>query len=402
MTIPKDYDSSPIRSAVIVGGGLAGISAALALARHGIRVQLIEVRSELGGRVGSFNKAHPHDGTVERIDYCQHVGMGCCTNLKQLISWLDQTQDWQTHRQLHFFGPSGKYQKLAAWPLLPAPLHLTGWLLQWPGLKLRDRIRLARGLWTIRKLKPDDAAQMYSALSWLKSQRQTEQTIERFWSTMAVSALGEKLSQVSLGALTKVLQDGFLGHRDAFHLLVPTRPLGELFGSQAQTQLRRLGVEIHLSSPIHSIDCVNPAAMQVTGQRRTWTADALVIAVPWHRLPKLNFGSHVPELAAIAEQASQLQASAITGLHTWWDRRWLELPHATIVGRLCQWVFAKGSTHTRLTEDGTLPTDNALLANPIPAGNTPSREHYYQVVISATSSLRAHHLMKSLNKYTKI
>lgn len=363
----------PIRSAIIVGGGLAGISAALALAKHGLRVTLIEGRTRLGGRTGSFTVDLAHNGEPESVDYCQHVGMGCCTNLKQLIEWLGQQDAWHEHRQLHFFGPDGQYRPLKAWPLLPAPLHLAGWLLRWPGLSLRDCTRIARGLAAIDKLTLGADCQSQSALKWLQQRGQTVAAIERFWSTIVVSALGEDLSRVSLAAVAKVLQDGFLRHRQAFHLLVPTRPLGELFGTQAAEQLRSHQVDIHLNSPVqaieYAIDGANHAPIRVVTSQATFTADSLVLAVPWQQLNKLDFGDDCADLCLVSEQAAQLQGSAITGVHTWWDRAWLDLPHAAIVGRLCQWVFPKEQTLNR-------------------AHVAARAGHYYQIVISASRDVR--------------
>ncbi len=373
--------NSTLRSAIVVGGGLAGISAALALAKHGVRVTILEGRSRLGGRAGSFTVEHPQSGELECVDYCQHVGMGCCTNLKQLIRWLGQEDEWQTHRELHFFGPSGNYQQLKAWPLLPAPLHLSGWLLKWPGLSLRDRVSVSRGLLSIGKLRLNATTQAQPALDWLQSHDQTTGAIERFWSTIVVSALGEELSHVSLAAVAKVLQDGFLRHRDAFHLLVPTRPLGELFGIRAAEQLCAHQIELHLASPVSSIDYPSDAAIRVTSGQRCFTADSLVLAVPWHQLGKIDFGSDSAGLAQLAKSCGQLQSSAITGVHTWWDRRWLELPHAAIVGRMCQWVFPKGElirTSTGLKENRASQSQPASMT-------TAQAEHYYQIVISATS-----------------
>lgn len=378
-----------LHSTIVIGGGLAGISAALALAKHGVRVTLIEARRRLGGRTGSFNVEHPQSGLPESVDYCQHVGMGCCTNLKQLIEWLDQVDLWQTHRELHFFGPTGDYQALKAWPLLPAPLHLGGWLLKWPGLSLSDRVRVARGLLAINGLKLDAATHAQAALGWLQSHGQTTRAIEHFWSTIVVSALGEELSRVSLASVGKVLQDGFLRHRDAFHLLVPSRPLGELFGTCAELQLRAHHVETHLSSPVNAIDYAKDSTIQVSCPLRTFTADSLVLAVPWHQLAKLDFGSDPHHLASLARSAKQLQSSAITGVHTWWDQRWLDLPHAALVGRLCQWVFPKADGPYSSAHAADIAAARATTKPHTAASSSaPSTEHYYQIVISATRSLR--------------
>ena len=353
-----------MKTAIVVGGGLAGISAALALAQQGIQVQLLEARRRLGGRTGSFTDADSN----ETIDYCQHVGMGCCTNLRQLIDWLDQRELWETHRSLHFYGPDGRYQRLAALPLLPAPLHLAGWLLRWPGLKTADRLAVARGMLAIRKLVISGETDAQAAEPWLVARHQTPSAVERFWRTIIVSALGEELSRVNLSSVAKVLQDGFLNHREAFHLLVPKRPLAELFGTLAEQKLREYGVNIQLQTRVQRLVQSTESVFSIeTDQPGAWTADAIVVAVPWFRLPGLVEATGHAALVNIANRAMQIAASPISGIHSWWDRPWLDTPHAAIVGRLCQWVFPKPESASK--------------------GKGNRDEHYYQIVVSASRQL---------------
>ncbi len=365
-----------IESTLIVGGGLAGIAAAIKLAECGVRVTLCESRQRLGGRTGSFAIRDSSGVEIETLDYCQHVGMGCCNNLKELIALLGQEHEWHAHRQLHFFGPQGDYQLLNAWPLLPAPLHLTGWLLKWPQLTIRDRLSVARGLLAIRKLPLDHQTASQSALAWLQAKGQTPPAIEHFWSTIIVSALGEELARVSLAGVAKVLQDGFLNRRDSFHLLVPQRPLGELFGTLATERLQRLGVQICVGAAVNSLKQLPSGRMRVTMAQGSHEADAVIVAVPWHQLSRIEFVENIGGLQDIAASASQLQSSSITGVHTWWDRAWLDVPHAAIVGRLAQWVFPKPNSELRDPNGAT---------NHLPKG---LKNVYYQIVISGSRSLR--------------
>ncbi len=371
----------PIRSTIVIGGGLAGIAASLALAKHGVRVTLLESRRKLGGRTGSFTRVDPQTGHSETIDYCQHIGMGCCTNLKRLIAWLDQRDEWCEQRQLHFFGPDGGYQRLSAWPLLPAPLHLTGWLLKWPGLKLRDRVCIARGMLAIRQVSLALTTKQ-SALDWLSTHGQTQAAIDHFWTTIIVSALGEQLERVSLPAMAKVLQDGFLNHRHAFHLLVPKRPLGELFGSRALNALKTLDVDVQLQQAVDQLSMLNHQSPTVGCAGESYQADSVVIAVPWHQLGRISVTDNTCHLQSQWRKASQLRSSAITGIHTWWDRPWFQLPHAAIVGRLCQWVFPSESLIS--------PPIKSPPHSPQPLSeiHSPTTSHYYQIVISATNHLR--------------
>lgn len=361
---------------VIVGGGLAGCTAALALARQPhsadrFHITLIESKSRLGGRVGSYND----QVSGLTIDYCQHVGMGCCTALKQLIGWLGQKSLWRTEQDLYFYGPGQQRQRLTALPFLPAPLHLGGWLWNWPGLNWQDRWQIARGMLAIKRLPlvGDRAVvlERSSALAWLKTHGQGDRVLERFWSTIIVSALGEQLDRVGLLPMAKVFQDGFLRKRDAYHLLIPERPLDELFGERFHKALTSAGVDVQLSTSINKyhwqgarcdrIDLANGSSID---------PDQMIIAVPWHAVGQLVTGCDDADVKRIAMGAGQLEASPISGVHTWWDRPWLPTPHAVLVGQLCQWVFPHAERETATREE-----------------SPSTREHYYQIVISASHRL---------------
>ena len=362
------------KSIAVVGGGLAGIAASLAIARKSShKVTLYESRARLGGRTGSFRNGSPGSRTDDEdpIDYCQHVGMGCCTNLLQLIEWLEQQQDWKREKSLYFYGATGQFQKLSALPLVPAPMHLATWLLKWPNLYWYDRYCIARGMLEINKVSLNQQTNHQSALDWLQEHQQSEAAINHFWNTIIVSALGEELEHVDLASVAKVLQDGFLRHRDAFHLLIPQRPLEELFNKQALQQLRNSGVEVKLQEAIQRIDRESHGDFVLSSRTCSNRYDALIIAVPWHQLSKLESGSAIPEVAEAASSAATLPSSPISGVHSWWDRAWLPHEHATIVGRHCQWIFSQPTQHTKRTADASRP----------------AHRHYYQIVISASRSL---------------
>ncbi len=262
---------------LVVGGGLSGIAAAISLSDCGFEIILIEARSQLGGRVGSFDDAT----SGQAIDYCQHVGMACCTNFVKFIELLKIDDAWERQKTLHFYSQQGKHLALRA-ASLPAPLHLSGLLLRWPELGWNDRIQIGMGLFRLMRLKPSKDHDQILALDWLQSNGQTPKSIAHFWATILVSALGEQIDRVTLQAARKVLIDGFAANRSAYQLLVPKIELSILIGSKAKEALANRGVSVLLGSPVKSLLWQADRCQGIElSDGSTLDAEHVVVAVPW-------------------------------------------------------------------------------------------------------------------------
>lgn len=365
--LPAKETRSKVPRVAVIGGGLAGCSAALHLARHGIEVELYEGKSRLGGRVGSFFDRH----TNTWVDYCQHVGMNCCSELKRWISETGQQDAWDVQSTLHFVGSNGKKIAIRSLPL-PAPFHLASLIVKWPGLSFVDRIRVAAALNSLTRIKPQPIHDSQLAIDWLRDHWQNDQCLARFWETILVSALGEKLSRVTLGAMRKVLVDGFAKQRDAYHLLVPKKPLSELSNAAAREALERLSVKIFDQSLVAKLTRTSERqwSLETNGTMRSGY-DAIVVAVPWHQIHKI-----LPDDCRSEWSPESIQSSPITGIHTWWDRPWLGERHAIFVQGLCQWVFP-GIHEPSATEE---------------------THAYYQIVVSASHELKSEDTEKTLER----
>ena len=352
---------------LVIGGGLAGIAAALRLAKAGYSVQLCEARRRLGGRVGSFTDS----ASGQQIDYCQHVAMQCCSEFRALLAELGQLDSWRVERTLHFFSQRGKHLPVRALPL-PAPLHLAGLLMGWPDLSWKQRLQVGRGLLSLMRLRTSVALYRVPAIEWLRRNGQDENVIKIFWETILVSALGDQLERVNLGAAHKVLIDGFAAKRDAYWLWIPKQPLSRLFNEGCESQLKNFGIRLCLQSAVSRIKWRNGVARAAElSDGTTVEADAIVLAMPWNRTNEmLTNDSEAPSLIRQwGRQLEAIESSPITGVHTWWDKAWLPTPHAILVGRLCQWVFP-GPDFSGSDVD-----------------NQNQGEHYYQVVISGSRNL---------------
>lgn len=381
----------------IIGGGLAGLSAAVALAGRGLRIELFEAKRRLGGRAGSYIDRE----SGQLVDHCQHVAMGCCTNYLDFCRRTGVADLFDRYRVLHFFGPDGQQSDFRPSRWLPAPLHLLPSLIGIKYLTLGDKLEIARAIVRMIQASTTDLA----VLNWLHEQRQSQRAIERFWQVVLVSALGESLDRASLSAARKVFLDGFLAHPDACHVLVPKVPLGELYDVRVTSWLCEQGVTIHLESPTRNIVPTSGGGkllVQIADRSGTENKpsesvefDHVILAVPWRNAAALlapGLSEQLPQLTA----ASEFHSAPITSVHLWFDRPITELAHAVFVGRLSQWIFARQSPDQwsgcfagqRPTTDWAGAEDPATRLTPRPmVGALGAASHYYQVVISASHNL---------------
>ena len=345
----------------VVGGGLAGLAAAVALRGAGCRVSLYEARRQLGGRAASFSD--PETGGW--VDHCQHVSMGCCTNLADFCRRTQIGDLFRRDPVLHFIGPDLNRYDVRPSRWLPPPLHLAPALMRLRYLTVMDRVRIAGGLWRLLRMSSTEAHDLPPVQQWLRSLGQSEAAIERFWAVILVSALGESLERASVVAARKVLVDGFMAARAACEIEVPRVPLSEVYGERLNSWLRDHGVQVHLGTAVQALEhSGNQQWRIVIAGLEPVHSDCVVAAVTWRRIAELlplETSVKLPWLPRLSE----IHAAPITAVHLWFDRSITQLPHAVIVGRLSQWLFSRG-------EDST--ADSAAC-------------HYYQVVISASHNL---------------
>ena len=318
----------------IVGGGLAGLSAAAALVEHGVAITLFESRRRCGGRAASFED-RVGGGLV---DACQHVAMGCCTNFLDLCHRTGLAEALRRDRTLWFVGPDGTRAACTPSGWLPAPLHLLPLLASMRHFSLREKAALAWGMIQLARCREidDPAGQVVAA--WLRDVGQPTRVIELFWQPVLESALGESIELVSVAAARKVVRDAFLGNRRAADLHVPTEPLGTLFGERLVNWLEQRGVVVETACAVTSLDRGADGSVRgVIHDRHGRPFDAVILAVPWRQATRL-----VPDLVPPADE--RLTGSPITAVHLWFDRNVVDLPHAVLVGRVSQWVFRGDSS----------------------------------------------------------
>ncbi len=329
MTTPVVSSSAQAAHVAIVGGGLAGLAAAVALVDAGYRVTIFEARRRAGGRAASFED--PVTGGL--VDACQHVAMGCCTNFLDLCRQTGIATALRRDRTLFFIAPDGSRAACTPSRFLPAPLHLAPLLLRMRHFTVSERLRLGLGMLRLARYRAATDSGPATAAAWLAAIGQSPRVIEYFWRPVLESALGEAIDLVSVEAARKVAVDGFLAHRESADVFVPVEPLGELFGERLVGWLTQQGVAMHVGAIVTRIDRdADGRAQSLRYGDAEHPCDAVVVAVPWRQAGRL-----VPDLVPAADES--LTGSPITAVHLWFDRPVIDLPHAVFLGFTSQWVF---------------------------------------------------------------
>lgn len=324
----------PSPHVVVIGGGLAGLSASVSLSDAGYRVSLIERAPRLGGRATSY--LLPDD---THIDNCQHVTLRCCTNLEDFYSRAGVADKIRFHRSLFFGDSTGRRGRMQPGGL-PAPFHLLTSFAVFPLLNWRDKSGIARAMLriTVAGGKPR-VSKSASMLEWLQSQRQTQRAIDRFWRTVLVSALNEDLGQIDAQYGIDVFWKAFLSNSVGFMMGVPSVPLADLYAACGE-RIRQSGGQVRTRCGAASIVFSGSRISGVPLDDGTLlSADYYVSAVSFDRLIKL-----IPEQMRTEKPFSGLSRfrfSPITGIHLWFDRPVMTEPFLASVDQTIQWIFNK-------------------------------------------------------------
>ena len=359
----------------VVGGGLAGLAAGCALAESGLRVTLFEKRSYLGGRASSYQ----HPGTGEVVDNCQHVLLGCCTNLIEFYRRIGVEDKIRWYDHMTFLEPGGRASVIQS-SELPAPLHTAPSFLRAACLNLHDKVAISAALAALAPIMPRDTGESF--LQWLRRHGQTERAIERFWKTILVSALNDELDRVSIPYAAQVIRESFLKSRAAGLMGVPTVPLTDLY-SRGGDYISGRGGALKFRASVESFraDFADVKLLTAAGEE---AFDFVVLALPFDGLSRM-----LPQTSAaepLRDALARFETSPITGIHLWFDRQITDLEHAVLLDRTIQWMFHK----SKLLRANGLNRSDRRAPNPSPSntvdGSSDSNS-YIELVVSSSKTL---------------
>jgi Flavin containing amine oxidoreductase len=368
------------RHVVVIGGGLAGITAAIALREAGVGVTVLEARPWLGGATCSFSRG----GLA--IDNGQHIFLRCCTAYRELLARLGMTGSATIQERFDVTVLSGGGQpgqragraRLRR-TALPGPLHMGRALAGYPFLSPGERFGAIRAALAMRFADPAAPGLDRQRLGdWLAAHGQGEHARRVLWDLFIVSTLNIHGDDANAALAATVIKTALLGGRAAADIGIPAVPLGDLHGRAAAGLLGRLGADVRLGTKVTSVvpgpsggfmvgtagpdsgatapgdraDGWSPertagpdgAGTAATGlapasgpEGAVISADGVVLAVPSGPAARLA----PPAAAGGAVRWAELGSSPIVNVHVIYDRRVTRLPLAAAVDSPVQWVFDK-------------------------------------------------------------
>ena len=362
---PMESPQHRVATALVLGGGLAGMAAAIRLQEAGLHVTLLEARATLGGRAGSIpinatEEAHvaaPRGATVDRddptsgggttadyaapelIDQAQHVLLGCCTNLIDFYQRLGVDGQIEWHDHYRIVDRQGNFLRLSRSRLLPAPLHFAFSSIFFSGIPLQDRLAIARGVLQLIRTdqcarpfglieQPDASTAAWSADAsresfgqWLARHEQSATTVRLFWNPVIESACNATVDQVRADTGRQVFLEGVLRHRAAACLGLSRCALAELY-----EPLRQHVASVHTGERVTQVEQIaasgaddGPRFLVATRAGRSYAADAVVFALPFVQIHQ-TLG---PGLQRVADELLHVPAtfsfSPILNLHLFFD-----------------------------------------------------------------------------------
>lgn len=335
-TSPVEPETQNRNTVTVVGGGVAGLSAACALAEAGFQVTVLERRGYLGGRASSYL----HPGTQEVIDNCQHVLFGCCTNLVGFYERIGVAGKIFWDSRMTLIEPGGRRSVLAP-SGLPAPMHGLPAILKANCFSFADKLALIRAFVSMMLTKKPDAKQ--NLAGWLAKNGQTPGTLERFWRLVIASALNADLDQIALPYAAKVIRELFLNSAYAGSMGMSTVPLSELYAG-AKAYLESRGGSIQFQANVESAEWEEHRLRWIvrTREREVCCSGHLILALSFEATAKLlpNILAH-PEAVHLAAQLQTLEHWPICSVHLWFDREITELDHAVLLDRDIHWMYHK-------------------------------------------------------------
>jgi squalene-associated FAD-dependent desaturase len=329
---------------VVIGGGFAGLSAATALSERGVPVLVADARAQLGGRATAFVDRE----TGELVDNGQHVLFGCYRatfEFLRRIQALDRVRV-QPSLSVPFIDRGGRRSVLSC-PTLPSPLHLLAGVLEWDAMPWRDRLAVLKLARPLRRARRElqrtgsvSGEPRGTVSEWLIAHGQTESLRAWLWEPLAVAALNQSPDDAAAAPFVRVLAEMFGPDARDSSLVLPTRPLHEMYAEPARRYIELSGGEVRVNALTRIVvEGGRVSGVDIRGERIA--TRRVVAAVPWFDIGRLFLPAPPSQLAAVLSSAASMGSMPIVTVNLWYDRRVMDETFVGLLGRDMHWVFDK-------------------------------------------------------------
>ena len=330
---------------IVIGGGFAGLSAACALSGRGAKVLVLDARPQLGGRATAFRDRE----TGELVDNGQHVLFGCYRETLAFLASIGAADRVRAQPALELVCYDRERRRsVLRCPPLPAPLHLLAGVFAWPPIPWSERLgalRLALPLLRARRqLRAAHTIEVHprnvTVQEWLDHHGQGRTLQEWLWHPLAVAALNQQPADAAADAFVRILAEMFAPDPAAAAVVLPIRPLHEMYAEPARALITARGGEVRTSALARvRVRAGRVDAVEVRGE--LMSSPAVIAAVPWFGLRTLFGNDPPPELDGIFAAAALMAPMPIVTVNLWYDRPVMTEAFAGLPGRTMQWVFDK-------------------------------------------------------------
>jgi hydroxysqualene dehydroxylase len=367
----------------VIGGGLAGITAALRCADAGCQVTLFEARPQLGGLTHSFSRGELW------VDNGQHVFLRCCTSYLALLERLGVTDrvEMQPRLAIPILTPGAEAPVWLRRTGLPAPLHLANSLLAYRPLSLLERVRFALAAVALRRVDPTSAATDEQNFgTWLRRHGQSDQAIAALWELVGVATLNSRADGASLSLAATVFQEGLLTDATASDIGWSRVPLRQLHGDPALECLAAAGAQVRTGATVRRLEAGD--GWQVVTDSDRLTVDQVIVAVPPPAAEQLLPPGSVDLPPGWSQR---LGSSPIVNVHFVLDRPVLDEPFIAGVDTPVQWVFDRTS-HSGLASGQYIAISLSAADDYIDVPTAVLREKFLPALAELLPELRAAHV----------
>lgn len=338
---------------LIIGGGFAGLAAAVDLAAAGCRPLVLERRSFLGGRAYSFTDKT----TGDVIDNGQHLMMGCYHSTLEFLEKIGSIEKlkFQPDPQVDFIFETGGEIRRTSFkcPPLPPPLHLVGGLARLGTIGWSDRAGALRVGLALRRLNGDrDRLASVTVRQWLNSMGQSERIQSRFWDIMALATLNESAELASADMFARVLDQAFLHTKRDSAMVISKVGLSDLYTNDARSFIESAGGEVRLNADVAGLIFENDRALGVRMRSgEIINAGAVISAVPYFALNRMIDPQDAANPAF--RSLDQFKSAPIISINLWYEDRIVEGEFVGLLDSPVEWVFNKnaiGGDHKRRSQ----------------------------------------------------